>query len=293
MSYDLYLSSPQLNLDAFTRYFKGRAQYHVGGEYWNEDTGVYFNFYFDERGIEDEEAPELMRRPHAQFNLNYFRPHVFGLEAEPEVSAFVTAFGCAIEDPQRGGMGAGPYAREGFLNGWNRGNKFGCEALGGRAGDDMLVVDDAAIERVWRHNLERAALQERLGEAHFVPRVNWAKSLSDGAPIAIAVWGEGVAMAFPECATHALLVKQRRSERGLFGGKKKEGLEVKLMPLTKVAALDGCKRLEGEMRVLLAPLSMPPSRAVLSAFTGRFSAMDEVMKGVALDHVLDASLVSR
>lgn len=71
MSYDLYLASPQLSREAFTHYFEGRPRYQGPGAYANEDTGVYFSFHFDDEGIRDDEAPEALRAPHAEFNLNY------------------------------------------------------------------------------------------------------------------------------------------------------------------------------------------------------------------------------
>ena len=47
-------------------------------------------------------------------NLNYYRPHIFGMEAEPEVSGFVATFEPIIMDPQIGGMADGEYSRDGF-----------------------------------------------------------------------------------------------------------------------------------------------------------------------------------
>lgn len=291
MSYDLYLSSPQLSHDAFIRYFEGRPNYRAPGHYMNEDTGVYFSFHFGEAGVGGGEAPEVLRGAHAAFNLNYFRPHVFGLEAEPELTAFVEAFSCAIHDPQNRGMGEGPYSPDGFLSGWNLGNRFGYGAIGASGvGDDTLIVDDHAIERVWRCNHERRALQAQLGEAHFAPLIVWARRADTGEPIAFSVWGEGVATAFPDAATHALLARKPRAA-ALFGARRK-GLEGKLMSIAEVAALDGCAWTNGPPRALLAPSVAPPSRAVRAAFSGGFRTMNEVMTAFAPDHVLNASLMS-
>ncbi len=56
--------------------------------------------------------------------MSYFRPHVFGVEAVSEVEALVTAFQCDVQDDQVDGMGTGPFTREGFVRGWNAGNRF-------------------------------------------------------------------------------------------------------------------------------------------------------------------------
>jgi len=296
MSYDLYLFSPRLSHEAFARYFSGRPHFQETGWYANDDTGVYFNFEFVEPKAEEEadsETPEFLRGTHVAFNLNYYRPHVFGLEAEPQVTALVSEFGCAIQDPQMDGMGDGRYSPEGFLRGWNKGNAFGYNALGGGDAGDVLIVDDPLIERTWRWNMQRNALQPNDHEEHFLPRVNWAKRLSDRKPITYAIWGEGVATAFPEWATHVLLVREPRPGVASLLSKKKNGLEVKLVPIGEIAAISGCEWHESPAgRVLLAPAAIPPSRAVIAAFGGRFSGIEKVATPIALDHVLNASLMA-
>ncbi|MFM0009145.1 MULTISPECIES: hypothetical protein [Paraburkholderia] len=47
--------------------------------------------------------------------MNYFRPHDFGLEAEPEVRFFINRFEPQVQDPQKDGMGNGPYSTKGLL----------------------------------------------------------------------------------------------------------------------------------------------------------------------------------
>src|SRR5438046_1840056 len=73
MSYDLFLSGlPKAG--KLREWFSERGNYQVGDTqavYQNEATGVYFTF-----GIEDKKIV---------FNLNYFRPSFYGLEAEIEV----------------------------------------------------------------------------------------------------------------------------------------------------------------------------------------------------------------
>src|SRR5690349_4007908 len=106
MSYDLYfLRRPEqaaLSREEFSAYFANRPNYTVQGSqawYANEDTGVYFSFGFGDGsdGVEDEPEEDLEPPPDEltstglSFNINYFRPHFFGLEAEPELAAVVDA----------------------------------------------------------------------------------------------------------------------------------------------------------------------------------------------------------
>ncbi len=137
MSYDLWFRAANGTApgpEQVHQYFAGRPHYRMSEQqawYENETTGVYFSFELsDESGQADEEEDEQQRDvlPVA-FNINYFRPHVFGLEAEPELTAFVERFGLTVSDPQSDGMGDGAYSCEGFLRGYNAGNRFAHQAM--------------------------------------------------------------------------------------------------------------------------------------------------------------------
>ncbi len=110
------------------------------------------------------------------FNLNYFRPHAFGLEAEGELAALVERFDLMVFDPQGDGMSDGEYSPEGFLRSWNKGNEFGYRALleSGAEGD-FLTLPTAAIENSWRWNYQRAQKQHEIGDGAFVPRIFYLK----------------------------------------------------------------------------------------------------------------------
>ena len=99
MSYDLYFRSrspgTRFSSEDFEAYFQPRHWYEVKNSqawYRNNDSGVYFVFEYNdpdtdsETGAEHETESGLFP---VSFNMNYFRPHPFGLEAEPEVAAFV------------------------------------------------------------------------------------------------------------------------------------------------------------------------------------------------------------
>lgn len=325
MSYDLYMGAPGLTRKAFERYFAGRPHYREPGWYQNEDTGTYFSFEFhdpddeaedgdddgefeDFEGDDDDEddfgeldIPALTRTPYVSFNLNYLRPHTFGLEAEPEVSAFIEAFGCAISDPQMDGMGDGPYSPEGFLKGWNAGNRFAYSSIGAQHGfEDRLLVGDAMIEAVWRWNRLRAETANELPN-FFVPRLNWARLREDGAPVAAAIWGEGVAIAIPEAATHVILARQPRAPKrkaGLFSflrrrPKQEGGVETRLVAVEHVLSQPGAawKRLE-HCRVLLAPADPARPETLAPLFEGRYQGFDAAAEPFQADLVLNRALAA-
>lgn len=111
MSYDLFLRPRKVAIGKkdFEAYFQDRRFYDAEAghaAYSNEETKAYFSFeWVDAR---DDEEGELY--PIA-FNINYFRPSYFIMEAEIEVSALVRAFDLVVDDPQWKGMGSVPGSR--------------------------------------------------------------------------------------------------------------------------------------------------------------------------------------
>lgn len=200
MSYDLFFrargerSPSEKELRA---YFDGHHRYQLEGDqawYQNEDTGVYFLFEFGNQGGEGDEVSDLLP---ISFNINYFRPHVFGLEAESELSRFIAQFELLVSDPQMSGMGDGEYAAEGFLSGWNAGNELGYSVyLREQKGQRILHLPTETIEQVWRWNYGRETFYERLGQDLFVPKIMFAEH--EGRLKLAAAWPDAIPVVLPE-----------------------------------------------------------------------------------------------
>ena len=81
-------SSLSCQPDGSGAYFRQRKHFRVdgGATYESPDTSVYFSFAVNQAESSVEQSAGPQRR--IAFNLNYFRPHVFGLEAETKLSAF-------------------------------------------------------------------------------------------------------------------------------------------------------------------------------------------------------------
>ena len=215
MSYDLFFHKPGLTESQFSAYFSARPNYKLGpGQaiYENEDTGVSFMFEFgrDEDNEDEQETDEPeTERPDASFNLNFFRPHFFGLEAEPEVRAFVERFKPEVDDGQAEGMGAGPFTTEGFLRGWNKGNEFAYRAfLKMEDGPEVVAsLPTAELDSIWRCNYAHKQYQDKLGERVFVPRIMFLKI--DSKLCSVSTWAEGIPALLP--ITDGLLVGRKPS----------------------------------------------------------------------------------
>src|SRR5262249_22039613 len=137
------------------------------------------------------------------FNVNYFRPHVFGLEAVREVTAFVAAFDPEIDDPQMKGMGKGPYTPAGFLSGWNAGNRSAYDAIGKMEEADLSApprMPRARLESYWIWNVHRALLQDLLGSVEmlpcFVPKI-FVAQVSGRARTGV-IWDATIPILLPE-----------------------------------------------------------------------------------------------
>jgi hypothetical protein len=289
MSYDLYLSGRKLSADEFSSYFSSRPNYKASetqAVYQNDDTGVYFIFE-KSRGDEPEMDPDAPRYD-VSFNLNYFRAHIFGLEAEPEVRAFIEAYGFSIHDPQNDGMANGPYTMEGFLRGWNAGNEFGYRAFlenPQAAAQKPFAYSAAAIERFWLWNLNRNSIQTQFGEELFVPRIMFL--ILAGKVASYVVWGDAIPSLIPQVDV-VLVPRKQLAPRGLF--QKKD--DMCLVPFGDVArAFVQYMVRDYNLPALLIP--HPESPAAVKDFVRRLRPHNEKLAGISVDKVLDQELVER
>lgn len=95
MTYDVAFvrrNGSPISFAEFRDYFEIRPHYKIEGTqaaYENNKTGVYFLF---EHGQLDAglraDLGIAVTDAQVSFNLNFWRPHIFGLEAEPEVGRF-------------------------------------------------------------------------------------------------------------------------------------------------------------------------------------------------------------
>jgi hypothetical protein len=205
MSYDLYFARRDggaLPGDAFAAHFRDRPGYTLRpGQAWytDEDTGVYFAFDRTSNVSDDDDATHDLSFPVvASFNLNYFRPPFFGLEAAAEVAAFVAAFDLVVDDPQMHGMGRGAFSEEGFLTGWNAGNRFAYAAIVAQHGASTTfhALPEAALLATWEWNRRRRDLQATVGTGAFVPRISCFDI--EGELLRGAVWPDALPAVLPE-----------------------------------------------------------------------------------------------
>jgi hypothetical protein len=191
MSYDLDLCfEPPVRRARIVQYFAARRNFSIEKDnvlYKNADTGVYF--FMRLRSVSRLFQRHVVA---AEFEVNYYRPSIFGIEAEREISAFVAAFQPQIHDPQIKGMGDGPYSPEGFLNGWNFGNVFA--ARNALSAPDIASMPAAVLRAAREWNYHSAEQDWRYPNL-FVPHIMFFRI--DGRPSRVVIWPEGMPALLP------------------------------------------------------------------------------------------------
>jgi len=286
MSYDLYLKPRTGSIDqaAVLDYFRKRPNYTVEGEqarYDNEDTGVQFVFE-----INHGEPDSPVAGYPVLFNLAYFRPSYFVLEAAPEVTAFVQAFDCVVLDPQTDGMGQGEYRSDKLLSGWNFGNEFACQAMLriGKVRQDVMTVPTEKLHAVWQWNYDRASLQDGLEDDKFVPRIIFL--LVDGRLSTAIIWGDGIPMIFPG-VDYVLVGREQLAPRRWFR---------QTRDITPLAWQDAVRMLEpyllrygdGSFGLNYDKPPEPLSKAIR-----RLASSAQKLQLVEMDSVLDTDLIDK
>jgi hypothetical protein len=270
MSYDLmFTAGPGKKLDrkVFAAHFEGRRHYEMGKSqvlYHNEDTGVYFIFDEPDNGM-------------VAFNLNYFRPHVFALEAAPELEAFATAFNAIVGDPQAEIEDGGPFLRDGFLRGWNAGNMLAYKSMLKNHTQPLCTWPAKQIQEVWEWNYSRPPATHN-GDGPFMPGIFAVKV--DGQVLSVAIWPPECAIMMP--AVDALLVPLTQD------GEDSEKVAIvkwaEVLPVVEPYREDQA----GLARFRLCFDKWPSE---VSDFLGRPRAGITNIDGISLDQVLDRELV--
>ena len=273
MSYDLFFeaaSGKKIDRKSFAAYFKARANYKMGkGQalYENEDTGAYFIFDEPEDGV-------------VVFNLNYFRPHVFALEAAVELQKFDEAFGLTVFDEQSDDEEEGRFSRERFLRGWNEGNRLAYRSMLKEQTEPVHTWPAQRIRRVWEWNYARRTEQQRVGENVFVPAI-FAVELG-GRAAGVVVWPPACSILMPEVDAVLVPCEQEGKASNEMALVKWEEVQ----PIVRSYQEKGA----GLPRYRLEFEEWPPD---VAAFLEKKRRPTGQMKGIGMDELLDRELVEQ
>jgi hypothetical protein len=284
VSYDLNFHGANLDLDEVREWLTD-ANHELDDAgtrcgYEDATTGVYWNFSFDD-------AANTFA-----FNMNYYRPHTFGLEAETVLTALVGRFALHVHDPQSSGMGDGPYTPAGFLRGWNAGNEFAHRAIAQSEGFARPYTRFAETnEAVWRWNFAKAGIADDWmdDEDDLQPFFPTAMTLlEDGKPTVktCVIWGFDIDIAIPRFVD--LVVSSPVSGEGLIAAPR-DGL---------AAFLEAHSTWPASHTVGYAPRAIGTdadrftSLSAVATHQVRSMMKPFVAKRIATDQILDTELVT-
>ena len=287
MSYDLFFTSESISRESFKRYFNGRPYYQIEKDqawYTNEDSGVYFSFEVNDDCEEDEDLPHS-----ASFNMNYFRPHFFAIEAEPEVRAFIDHFSCSIDDPQNEGMESGPYSGEGFLRGWYNGNEFSMQAILNMPENTNEYVSKPTVEleKHWKWNKSRMQRDEDLREDIFIPKIMYGNI--DGEFASFCVWPDGIPTLIPKVDFLHIPRQELAPKKGLFRKKEEDFCLVRFSEAYPI--LSQYSVADFELEAFKLPVTEIP-KAIKQFVTG-LSKFEGQVEGIGSDLVLNQELIEK
>jgi len=286
MGYDLYFTGRDVTASEFFAYFSARKYYQVDSSqaiYRNEDTGVYFIFDHTTEIADDPETPKSS----ISLALNFVRPHIFALEAEPEIAALIDAFSFTVFDPQNSGMGTGPYSREGFLQGWNAGNEFGIHSILQEpdTAASVYTYPSGKLEQCWKWNLDREAVQTQLGDGIYVPKIMFLKK--EKMATSSIVWGDAIPTLIPQ-VDYILIPRNDLAPRSFF----RTGKDTCLIQFQEVVEDLGRYRTNDfGMSALRLPSQKSP--AIVVDFVKKLKPFEGKIEGISVDKVLDQELVDR
>jgi hypothetical protein len=270
MSYDLTFTPGRgktLDKKSFAAHFRRRRNYTVGNGqavYQNEDTGVYFIF--------DEPSDGVVA-----FNLNYYRPHVFGLEAAIELKAFADALGATAVDDSGDEW---EFTTERFLDQWNDGNRFAYRAMLDDPDESVHTWPSRRLREVWEWNYSRPSEDEQDAQGVFVPAI-FADEVG-GDTQSVAIWPPQCPILLP--AVDAVLVPL--AQRG------KASEDLALVPWAELSPIAKAYQVKatGLPRYRLAFDEPPPE---VAAFLAKKRKRTGEINGISLDQVLDRELVDK
>ncbi len=220
--------------------------------------------------------------------MNYFRSHIFALEAADEIAAFVDHFGFSVHDAQVDDLSDGPFSKDEFVRAWNHGNEFAYSSLlrSEDRPDHVWTMPADRLEAVWRWNFVRAELQESLDEDVFVPRV--FTIVAAGREATAVVRPDAISELIPE-ADYLMILRDELAPKGFLGGRKKDQI---LVPFEAMRPLLEPYRTAG-FSLPCFRLPSPDVPEAVRAGVRALKATGITSDGLPTDQILTAEIVAK
>lgn len=173
----------------------------------NSDTEVYFTFEKTEKeNNDDSENFEDFKDVNISFNLNFLRPSFFGIEAFKFINKLVNDLDLYVFNPQS--ENDKPYKpnQKELFNNWNNTN---LNASSSHFSEQNSYLDIEKSNQIWNYNANRNLIQQKLGNAYFVPKMFFFKTKENNDVITVSSWTEHIPNVIPN-ADYFLLTKVQK-----------------------------------------------------------------------------------
>jgi hypothetical protein len=215
MSYDLFFlkqKGSEIPDERISNYLSDNlVPANEGNTQWffvNEDTEVYFLFEYskpEEEIEQDDEISPITNFDYTNFtfNINYMRPSFFGLEAFRFVEQFCNDLNLFVMNPDS----ETPFIpkRQELFDSWNETNQWASKNHFNETQNCYLSEDECS--KIWEYNSNRKALQTRLGDGYFVPKIFFFKTKLENKPVTLTIWTEHIPLVLP--ATDYILLTRK------------------------------------------------------------------------------------
>jgi hypothetical protein len=219
MSYDLYfykrknsdLTESQI-ADYLTNNLNSTSTSNTNWFVENEDTETYFSFdqndpEDDEDSIEFFENFADFENTHFTFNLNYVRPDFFGQFAFMFVNKLLNDLDLYVLNPQSTTDPDFPKKSKDneLYENWSETNSKNSASFFKEFELEFYPLEKS--NDFYNNNHNKLAIQEKLGDNYYVPKLYFFKKKLDGQIVTICTWTEHIPNVFPP-ADYFLLIKK-------------------------------------------------------------------------------------
>ncbi|MDP4093197.1 MAG: hypothetical protein Q8920_07525 [Bacillota bacterium] len=226
MSFNLYFykkkEAPEPGKAMLSEYFKKLHCFTVktgdnGSEeffYSNEETGVYFSFYYSKNESRPD-FPDNYSYTGISLSIGCCRPVFFALEAMPVVESVQVDLGFIIQNPLEDTKTTVKYSQEELVQAWEKQNQAEIRAKGKEA--NLKYLSREMSLDIWKYSREKEKIQKDLGGKYYVPKIYIIHNKETGELERAISWPEAIPQVIPECE----YVIVSRTKPGFLGFRKK------------------------------------------------------------------------
>lgn len=176
--------------------------------YENKDTEVYYIFEHNGEEIDEEEIEFIeeyddFENTNFIFILNFLRPSFFGIEAFEFIEKFILDLDLYISNPQSDKDEPYKPTKEELYENWNSTN---LNSSSEHFSQKSSFLEIEKSNEIWKYNFERNKIQDKLGEAYFVPKMFFFKTKTENKVVTVSSWTEHIPNLIPN-ADYFLLTK--------------------------------------------------------------------------------------